>query len=127
MLGAGWRVCGPAMPPHVVAVLVTVPWEDTNRQHRLRLELIDEDGHPAMVPGLTGDEPMRAEGNLEVGRPPGIPAGMEIDAPFVLNVGGGLPLAPDHRYIWQLWINDETHDEWRQPFFVRPAGASPAA
>jgi hypothetical protein len=125
VVGAGWTYTGP--PPataHAVAALVEVPWDQTNVRHTLRLELVDADGQPVMVPGVTGDvQPVVLENTLEVGRPPGSVPGMSITAPLAVQIMPGLPLLPGQRYTWRLVINDETREHWQQSFSVRPAAS----
>jgi hypothetical protein len=57
------------------------------------------------------------EGDIEVGRPPGIPHGSMLDTSFVLNLPP-LPLPPG-RYEWRLEIAEETR---YAVFTARPAG-----
>jgi len=77
--------------------------------------LVDADGHPVQVGVDDGD--VRAGGTFEVGRPPGLPAGTDIDFAFAVTVPS-LPLAAG-RYAWQLWIDGETREDWQRPFQVR--------
>lgn len=115
VLGGGWSVTGPVLPPMALALKLDVPWSAANQQHEFLLVLVDADGHPVRVDGL-GEE-MRAGGTFEVGRPPGLPAGTDIDFAFAVTV----PSLPLHagRYAWQLWIDGETREDWQRPFQVR--------
>ena len=115
ILGGGWSVTGPTLPPMAIALKLDVPWSAADQQHEFALALVDADGHPAAVPGQ--DAEVRAGGQFEVGRPPGLPAGSDIDFAFALTVGS-LPLAAG-RYAWQLWIDGETQADWQRPFQVR--------
>ena len=98
ILGGGWSVTGPALPPMALALKVDVPWSAANQPHEFLLVLVDADGHPVRVDGQDTD--VRASGQFEVGRPPGLPAGTDIDFAFAVTVGS-LPLAAG-RYAWQL-------------------------
>jgi hypothetical protein len=72
LLGGGWdRLAVNALPTVQsvgVAVGVMVPWGDTNAPHQLSLTVEDEDGGAVLPP---------VEVRLEVGRPPGLPAGAD--------------------------------------------------
>jgi hypothetical protein len=115
VLGGGWSVTGPVLPPMALALKLDVPWSAANQQHEFLLVLVDADGHPVGVEGQDGG--VRAGGTFEVGRPTGLPAGSDIDFAFAVTVGS-LPLAAG-RYAWQLWIDGETSADWQRPFQVR--------
>jgi hypothetical protein len=104
MLGAGWST---TMAPatHAVAVLIKVPWDRSNQRLHLTLELRTGDGEPVAFDTPNGRSVVRAEGDVEVGRPPGIPPGSLLDASFALNVAP-LPLSPG-RYEWHLDVAEE--------------------
>lgn len=122
ILGGGWSITGPDPTPSAIALKIEVPWDQTNRQHRLELRLLDEDGQPVMVPTTTGDRPVELSGDFEVGRPPGIKPGTPIDVALALNIGP-LPLQPGRGYVWCIFINGESADDWRVAFSTRPARA----
>jgi hypothetical protein len=85
-----------------IAAKLLVPWVATNERHSIVLSLHDTDGNPV----VQGDESheVRVEGQVEVGRPPGLPAGTEIDLPLVWRFED-LTLAPG-RFRWELKIDD---------------------
>ena len=114
ILGGGWSVTGPEIPPSAVAMKIDVPWDQANRPHHWRLELLTEDGVPFEIEG----QPLRVEGEFEVGRPPGAAPGSFIDVPVAVNFGP-FPLEPGRRYVWQLSIDGETNADWNREFFVR--------
>lgn len=114
VLGGGWSVTGPDLPPMGLAIKLDVPWLEVGRPHTFRLSLVDADGHP--VRALDG-APVHVAGNFEVGRPHGVPPGSEVDCAFAVNIGP-MPLAGG-RYTWRLWIDDETTEDWQRPFQVR--------
>lgn len=120
--GAGWDTCGSPSPPHAVAVLVHVPWDQTNTVHRYSLHLLDEDGQPVTMPGPTGQVAVEATGGFEVGRPPGVPHGTAIAVPLALNVGP-LLLDAGRGYEWRLRLDDSVEDQWSVPF--RTVSAKP--
>ena len=115
ILGGGWsQILRPGVPTNMsLAVKLGVPWHAANRRIELRAELLSEDGEPVEVEGNR----IFAEGEMEVGRPPGLRPGTTLDAPFVLNFAGvGLPPGS---YVWQLSIDGEPRA--RSPFRVMPA------
>lgn len=67
--GGGWTQFRGAEPVNCsVAVSMSVPWTQANQRHSLSLELLQEDGQIVLDPD---GQPMRVDGNFEVGRPPG--------------------------------------------------------
>jgi uncharacterized protein DUF6941 len=115
VLGGGWSVTGPVLPPMALALKLDVPWSAANQEHEFLLVLVDADGHPVRAGADDGE--VRAGGTFEVGRPQGLPAGTDIDFSFAVTVPS-LPLAAG-RYAWQLWIDGETSEDWQRPFQVR--------
>ena len=72
LMGGGWTVLTVSNPfPHRrnvgVAAAFRVPWNATNERHEFEIEFATEDGR------VIG----KANGGFEVGRPPGIPQGMD--------------------------------------------------
>ncbi len=119
-LGMGWTEIGPEPLPFSIGGLIEVPWDATNRPHKLELSLIDGDGHPFSVPTPAGDQPLRFEVSFDVGRPPGVTPGRSFTVPVALNLGP-LPLQPGRRYVVRATIDGEVHDE--VTFAVRSAQA----
>lgn len=103
ILGGGWSINrgGGAPINMALAIKVAVPWHEANRRHPLLIQLMTQDGQPALV----GGNPVRIEGEVEVGRPPGLEPGVPLDAPLAINIGG-LPL-PIGAYRWELTIQGE--------------------
>ncbi len=116
VLGGGWSVTGPALPPMALAIKLDVPWSAANEQHEFVLELVDQDGHE--VPAGDGSG-VRAEGAFEVGRPVGVPVGSDIDFAFAVTIPS-FPVPPG-RYTWRLSIDGTSHEDWVRPFTVRAA------
>jgi hypothetical protein len=121
ILGGGWSFIGPDPSPMALAAKIEIPWNQTNEQHQLKLELMDSDGELVTPEG--GEGPVVVEGTFEVGRPVGIKPGTPLDFPFAVNIGP-LPLKPNTRYVWQLSIDGHTNDDWRVAFTTRPARVS---
>lgn len=104
ILGGGWNVTGPQPVPSALAGLVRVEWSEANQDHTLRFELVSDDGRPFMAPTAAGLEPFHVEMKFQVGRPPGIAPGSELNVPFAINIGP-LPLEPGRRYEWRPRID----------------------
>lgn len=117
-LGMGWTEIGPEPSPFSIGGLIEVPWDATNRPHKLELSLIDGDGHPFSVPTPAGDQPLRFEVDFDVGRPPGVTPGRSFTVPVALNLGP-LPFQPGHSYVVRAAIDGEVLEE--VAFAVRPA------
>jgi hypothetical protein len=68
----------PAIHPHLtVAAALHVPWQATNQQHTLHLDLVDADGLSQLA------EPL--QGSFETGRPPGMRSGDEAVVVMAFN------------------------------------------
>lgn len=102
VLGGGWAVIrAPKIPvPMALAVKLSVPWDRSNRPFRVRAQLKDQDGDPVEIENVG---PLFAEGDIEVGRPPGLKPGTPLDAPFVLKFGA--PALDAGGYVWELEID----------------------
>jgi len=121
--GGGWSVTSPGAPS-AIAVKLDVPWDRTNERLHLRLRLIGQDGEQVTVQGPEGQHPVEITAEAEVGRPPGLAHGADIDFPLAFQIGP-LPLQPGQRYQWVLDIDGETRDDWRLTFSTRPAQGMP--
>ena len=120
VMGGGWNVAFSSGQPitAALAILVIVPWDQTNRRHELRVELVDGDGDVVAVQG----QDVRFTGDFELGRPPGIKPGSSLNAPFAWNLQG-LPLEVGG-YEWKLWIDGEPVESRAFQVLPRP-GAAP--
>jgi hypothetical protein len=119
VLGGGWSVTGPAPTPSALAIKIDVPWDEGNKKHRFRLTLVDGDGQPVMVPTAVAPMPVEVGGEFEAGRPVGLKPGTPLDVVLALNIGP-LTLQPDSRYVWRMWIDDQTREDWEVSFSTRP-------
>jgi hypothetical protein len=119
ILGAGWRWCGPVVAGHSVVAFIATQGAEIGAQHDLVLELIDQDGRPVVMASPEGPITVRSAGSIVAQPPADHRAGQEVDYTFIGNVGAGLPLQPGGTYVWQLWINGDTHEDWRHTFYVR--------
>lgn len=81
LLGGGWDTLTanqefPFARHLAVATAFRVPWNETSQRHTVQIEIQDEDGRVLFGAG----------GEIEVGRPPGIPAGEAQRAQIALDV-----------------------------------------
>jgi hypothetical protein len=123
ILGGGWSITGPDPVPMAIALKLEVPWDRTNEQHSLLLELLDDDGNAVLVDGPEehGEQvPLQVTGEFEAGRPPGIKPGTPIDSALAVNFGP-LALEAGRRYQWRLSIDGETDEDWALGFSTRRA------
>jgi len=111
ILGGGWSMYRGSPVTMGLAVKIAVPWDEANIPHDFSAKLVTEDGGDPVLPRAEGGAaptPLEFQGRFETGRPPGIPPGSDLDAPFVVNLAG-LPL-PVGRYEWQVLIDRELVD-----------------
>jgi hypothetical protein len=115
-MGAGWttlhRVDQPANMS--LAILLHFGWNETNKKHSIELELQTEDGE--LVEQGEGDaaQPLRILTVIEVGRPPGVKPGSEINAALASAING-VTLSKGG-YVWVLRAG--TQEVARCPFAV---------
>ena len=118
IMGGGWSVTGPGPSPSALAIKVEVPWNETNRKHKMTVALLDSDYRPVLVPTPEGRAPLEITGDFEVGRPPGMLPGTPVDVPMAFNLGP-IPLPGNARYIWKLTIDGKADDNWQTAFSTR--------
>ncbi len=86
MLGGGWdQWTSPSYPIPIqigIAVGLLVPWDETNQKHNVTIVIQDADGK-GVVPPIAGQ--------IEVGRPPGLRAGVTQRSLMAINAGFPLP------------------------------------
>jgi len=124
IMGGGWSIIGPAPSPSALAIKIEVPWNETNRKHNLKVELLNSDFHPVLIPTPAGNNAVIISGDFEVGRPPGLIQGSPLDMAFAFPIGP-LPLAPGNRYIWKLTIDGNTDENWQVTFSTRASEHNP--
>lgn len=117
-IGMGWSTIPTPTPPHGLIVLLEVAWDETNRKVQFLAELVDADGKPVTLPGPVGAMPVQIQGDVEAGRPPGLPHGTPIICPLTVNVGPGLALIAGQRYEWRLSIDGKSNADWSASFLV---------
>jgi hypothetical protein len=121
LLGAGWSLTGPTVPPSAIAGFLRIPWGDAKEDLNFRLQLLDENRTKIELPRADGESrPVRFDGRLG-------PVGTQLDEDvtrkvpmnlsFSLNIPP-LPLSPGETYEWILEIEGAEVASVR--FGVRP-------
>jgi len=117
--GGGWSVTGPDPTPGAIAMDIKVAWDEREREHALRFELVDADGQPVLAQTPHGVQPVVIEGTFQLHGPfEGVKPGTPLDSPFAINYGP-IPLSPGGRYEWRLTVNGESDEDWRLAFTTR--------
>ena len=102
IMGAGWSQLRMATPANMsLAAKIDVPWDQTNKRHKVSAILLTEDGQEVNADG----KPIRIDGEFEVGRPPGVTPGNPLDAPLTLRFEQ-LAL-PTGGYRWSFEIDGQ--------------------
>jgi hypothetical protein len=109
-------------PPHVinlgVAVVVHVPYTDTNQPHQIRVTIVDEDGDqvvPWVPEGAPAMGPVEIAGDFNVGRPAALAPGESQSLPFAFQMTG-LPMP--HLGLHSVVIAIDGVEARRLPFRV---------
>jgi Family of unknown function (DUF6941) len=110
-------------PPYQVSlgigIMVTVPWQQTNQQHQVEIELMTEDGEPVKVPvGPDTTAPLHAQLAFNVGRPPGLTVGDDQHVCLAANLPA-LPIPAFGKYEFIIRIDGS--DERRLAYRVLPS------
>ncbi|MGH3772979.1 MAG: DUF6941 family protein [Pseudonocardiaceae bacterium] len=111
-----------AAPPYTVtvgiAIMVTVPWGQTNQQHRVEIELLGEDGESVQLPtGPDSTEPLQMLLTFNVGRGPLLAVGDDQHVCLAANI----PLLPMPAFgKYEFVVRLDGHDERRLPMRVVP-------
>lgn len=125
VIGAGWTQMGPQPGPFAIAGIVELPWDAAGVQHKMRLDLLDDQGKAVLVQTPEGEKPLLVEGVFDVAPMPGTKRGTPLVMPIAINLP---PQAiPAGRYEWRLELDGETHEDWRLGFNVLPEVQSQAA
>lgn len=119
IVGGGWSITGPDIPPFSIALCIHVPWDRANEEHVLRLELLDADGRPVTIATEESEEAIAIDAAFEVGRPPGIKPGTPLEAMFAFNLSPPPPIPPGGRYEWRLTIDGDGREDWSLAFSTR--------
>lgn len=117
LMGGGWDLRhaprAPARAQFAVALGVRVGWEETNLPIALRLALEDDDG------GVV----LSLDGQLQVGRPPHVPAGTSQLAQAVVAIEAELPAYGGYRVVVSARLPSGAEDTRALPFRLVASGA----
>ena len=87
-------------PSHLgIALTILTGWTETNRRYPVRIAVEPEDG---------GDEVIHVEGEMESGRPPRVPEGIDLRSAIAVNAEVGLPHAGGYRVVAQVAEDSRT-------------------
>lgn len=84
------------VPPHTagpwninlaIGINISVPWNETNIEHTLTVDLVDYDSHPVqVVNGIDTLAPVHVEAKFNVGRPPTLDTGESQSISLAINL-----------------------------------------
>ncbi|WP_214327831.1 DUF6941 family protein [Nonomuraea sediminis] len=121
LLGAGWSLTGPVVPPGAIAGFLRIPWDEAKEQLKFTLRLVDNDREDVRIPVDEGE--MRAisfNGNLalqEAQQDGSSDEDVPMNLCFAISLPP-LPLTPGHTYEWILEVGAAEVASVR--FAVRP-------
>ena len=129
-LGIGWNTLHASTFPIVhprmtLALVVSVPYTETNEPHRLSVHLEDADGSRVRIdPGGAGrgseeGAVLELSVDLNVGRPAQLAAGDEQLVPIAMRMDG-LYFERPNRYVWVISVDGQ--EMKRLPLRVAQAG-----
>jgi hypothetical protein len=105
MTGGGWNNLTlqqlPAEHAFGVAVAFSIPWEACNERHPIKI----------LIVGPDGEQLANVEGEVEVGRPPGILVGSAQRVPLAFNARA--EFAALGTFVIKTYVHDELSKEAR--------------
>ncbi|MFI6296896.1 DUF6941 family protein [Nonomuraea sp. NPDC050790] len=109
MLGGGWSITGPVVPPAAIVGFLRIPWDEADGNVAFKLRLIDDNGRPVEAAGVDGaPRPISFQGELALtaAQPAGEEAkGVPMNLSFSLTLPP-LPLSPGRVYEWLFETED---------------------
>jgi hypothetical protein len=109
-------------PPYAVTVgigiMVTVPWSQTNKQHKVEIELLGEDGEPVQLPTDSDSaKSLQMLLTFNVGRGSLLTVGDDQHVCLAANISA-LPMPAFGKYDFIVRLDD--HNERHLPMRVVP-------
>ena len=109
LIGGGWETLTinsdlPVLHPCAIAAAFSVPWNEANQQHNVEIAIDDREGKRLAA----------IEGQVEVGRPPGIPLGHAQRVQMAIKLA--LPLERSGAYV--ITVSVEGQEMKRTTFNV---------
>src|SRR5690242_8148894 len=90
-----WATTFPVRHPRIgIAVVLTVPWNATNKMHAFEVKIVDPDGQSIVLgdppPGMQvpGGKVRELRGQFNVGKPPTLNVGDSQVVPIAMNIDG---------------------------------------
>ncbi len=122
IMGGGWSRMITAVPFNLgIAIIIKIPWNETNKKHDLEFTVLDGDGKTVFIQGPTGPTPIQVKGQFGTGRPMGIKPGSDLDATLAFRIGP--IIIPPNDYVCELKINGSVAET--VPFEGLPAPQAP--
>lgn len=88
-----------------IGINISVPWNETNNEHTLTVDLVDFDSHPVLVPnGIDTVAPVHVEAKFNVGRPPTLEIGESQSISLAINLPS-LPIPAIGNYSFILEVD----------------------
>jgi hypothetical protein len=130
IVGGGLTIIGtPPNTEHTApfAILAVVDFDSKHIGQRPMIELAleQENGQLVPMPGppdqtrfvhIASNDVLKTRNDMgEFLIPPKV---IRPRVTLMIMLQNGLPLQPGHTYTWRLKIDDETRDEWTEPFYV---------
>ncbi len=106
-IGLGWNLVRSPLGVHTLLSTFKLDWNEALDEHKFTVDLVDEDGHPVLFPGVVLGEfnPVHIEGMFTTGRPPGLLAGSTLFQHAAFSFGAGMQLNPG-RYEYRVASGD---------------------
>jgi hypothetical protein len=119
VMGGGWNILyAPNRPVNVsVALVLAIGWDETNRRHDLRIELLDADGNSVEIDGT----PVVVMQQFELGRPPGVKPGSSMNTPLSWTFSG--LVLDEGGYEFKVSVDGDPLAS--RPFSVQPPPGMP--
>lgn len=90
-----------------IGINISVPWDETNMEHTLTVDLVDFDSHPVLVAsGIDAFAPVHVEAKFNVGRPPTLEIGESQSISLAINLPS-LPIPAIGNYSFIIEVDGE--------------------